>query len=123
MTNENTTLIKQALQLIADFLNEEYRYSRKSDPERMYENCCHNRLLNLAYTELGPNNEYPVQAMVSINHCKMVYMIVIDGSHSFHYKEYKDLKELIDRELSCLSFDDLIGDCQFYLEQELGREI
>ena len=115
-----TELHTRALELIRDYLNEEFELN-----ETVYTllyKCISVEYIGLAYTTIGPNYEYPVQVYINLQKLQMQYQVITDDYHTKTI-EYRTIEDLIENELEHLCFDDLIGECRKYLEDLLGKEI
>lgn len=90
--------LKQAKNLIDDFVNQEYEHSNGADFSDLTN-------VNVAYTNLGDNEEHEVQASIDlVNFAVNKYY---DGKLA-ESSQYKSLDELISFELEGLSYDDLV---------------
>lgn len=100
--------IKKAKELINGFVNKEYERDDGADFSDLTN-------VNVAYTNLGDNEEHEVQASVDlVNFAVNKYY---DGKLAEH-SEYKSLDELIDFELEGLSYDDLV-----YIDEDKIAEL
>lgn len=100
--------IKKAKELINDFVNKEYEHTDGADFSNLTN-------VNVAYTNLGDNEEHEVQASVDLVH--FAVNKYYDGKLA-ECSEYKNLDELIDFELEGLSYDDLV-----YIDEDKIAEL
>lgn len=95
---ENSPTFNEAKELINNFVNKEYERDDGADFSDLTN-------VNVAYTNLGDNEEHEVQASVDlVNFAVNKYY---DGKLA-ESSEYKSLDELIEFELEGLSYDDLV---------------
>lgn len=94
----NDYKIEKAKELINDFVNKEYEHDDGADFSDLTN-------INVAYTNLGDNEEHEVQAAVDLVH--FAVNKYYDGKLA-ESSEYKSLDELIEFELEGLSYDDLV---------------
>ncbi|MCM1284745.1 MAG: DEAD/DEAH box helicase family protein [Acetobacter sp.] len=100
--------LKQAKDLIDNFVNKEYEHSNGADFSDLTN-------VNVAYTNLGDNEEHEVQAAVDlVNFAVNKYY---DGKLA-ESSQYKSLDDLINYELEGLSFDDLV-----YIDEDKISEL
>ncbi|MFR5875261.1 MAG: helicase-related protein [Eubacterium sp.] len=105
---EQSPTFKEAKDLIDDFVNKEYEHSNGADFSDLTN-------VNVAYTNLGDNEEHEVQASVDlVNFAVNKYY---DGKLA-ESSQYKSLDELIEFELEGLSFDDLV-----YIDEDKIAEL
>lgn len=112
---ENQNLMAVAEKLIVEFYNREYAHSKTEEKLDLEKD------IPLAYTELGGNNEFPVQVYVNLKELKVKYEITDEnGAHMIPELEetYSSLCELIDEFLEYLDFDDLILPFYDYIPEE-----
>ena len=95
---ENSPTFNEAKELINNFVNKEYERDDGADFSDLTN-------VNVAYTNLGDNEEHEVQAAVDLVH--FAVNKYYDGKLAEH-SEYKNLDELIEFELEGLSYDDLV---------------
>lgn len=100
--------IKKAKELINDFVNKEYEHTDGADFSNLTN-------VNVAYTNLGDNEEHEVQASVDLVH--FAVNKYYDGKLA-ECSEYKSLDELIEFELEGLSYDDLV-----YIDEDKIAEL
>lgn len=100
--------LKQAKNLISDFVNKEYERDDGADFSDLTN-------VNVAYTNLGDNEEHEVQASVDLVH--FAVNKYYDGKLA-ESSEYKSLDELIEFELEGLSYDDLV-----YIDEDKIAEL
>ena len=112
---ENPKLMAVAEKLIVDFYNREYAHSKTEEKLDLEKD------IPLAYTELGGNNEFPVQVYVNLKEHTVKYEITDEnGTHIIPEfgVTYCSLCELIDEFLEHLNFDDLISPFYDYIPEE-----
>ena len=95
---ENSPTFNEAKELINNFVNKEYERDDGADFSDLTN-------VNVAYTNLGDNEEHEVQAAVDLVH--FAVNKYYDGKLA-ESSEYKSLDELIEFELEGLSYDDLV---------------
>lgn len=95
---ENSPTFNEAKELINNFVNKEYERDDGADFSDLTN-------INVAYTNLGDNEEHEVQAAVDLVH--FAVNKYYDGKLA-ESSEYKSLDELIEFELEGLSYDDLV---------------
>lgn len=95
---ENSPTFNEAKELINNFVNKEYERDDGADFSDLTN-------INVAYTNLGDNEEHEVQAAVDLVH--FAVNKYYDGK-LVESSEYKSLDELIEFELEGLSYDDLV---------------
>lgn len=95
---ENSPTFNEAKELINNFVNKEYERDDGADFRDLTN-------VNVAYTNLGDNEEHEVQAAVDLVH--FAVNKYYDGKLA-ESNEYKNLDELIQFELEGLSYDDLV---------------
>lgn len=100
--------IEKAKELINDFVNKEYERDDGADFSDLTN-------INVAYTNLGDNEEHEVQAAVDLVH--FAVNKYYDGK-LIESSEYKNLDELIEFELEGLSYDDLV-----YIDEDKIAEL
>lgn len=100
--------IKRAKELINNFVNKEYERDDGADFSDLTN-------VNIAYTNLGDNEEHEVQASVDLVH--FAVNKYYDGKLA-ESSEYKSLDELITFELEGLSYDDLV-----YIDEDKIAEL
>lgn len=105
-----------AKQMLANWLNAEYAAGKAV---HFCDDIPSESDVSIAYTELGDENQYPVQVFVNfwdrtVNYC------LTDGLGTRKLvdeeKKYGSLDEMMDRFLEYLDFDDLIGVFGDYIE-------
>lgn len=105
---ENSPTFSEAKELINNFVNKEYGRDDGADFSDLTN-------INVAYTNLGDNEEHEVQAAVDLVH--FAVNKYYDGKLAEH-SEYKNLDELIEYELEGLSYDDLV-----YIDEDKIAEL
>ena len=105
---ENSPTFNEAKELINNFVNKEYERDDGADFSDLTN-------INVAYTNLGDNEEHEVQASVDLVH--FAVNKYYDGKLAEH-SEYKSLDELIQFELEGLSYDDLV-----YIDEDKIAEL
>ena len=104
----NDDKLQKAKELIKDFVNTEYERDDGADFSDL-------KNINVAYTNLGDNEEHEVQAAVDlINFAVNKYY---DGKLA-ESSQYKSIDDLISFELEGLSFDDLV-----YIDEDKIAEL
>ena len=104
----NDYKIEKAKELINNFVNKEYERDDGADFSDLTN-------INVAYTNLGDNEEHEVQASVDLVH--FAVNKYYDGKLA-ESSEYKNLDELIEFELEGLSYDDLV-----YIDEDKIAEL
>ncbi len=105
---ENSPTFNEAKELINNFVNKEYERDDGADFSDLSN-------VNVAYTNLGDNEEHEVQASVDLVH--FAVNKYYDGKLA-ESNEYKSLDELIQFELEGLSYDDLV-----YIDEDKIAEL
>lgn len=105
---ENSPTFNEAKELINNFVNKEYERDDGADFSDLTN-------VNIAYTNLGDNEEHEVQASVDLVH--FAVNKYYDGKLA-ESSEYKSLDELITFELEGLSYDDLV-----YIDEDKIAEL
>ncbi len=105
---ENSPTFNEAKELINNFVNKEYERDDGADFSDLTN-------INVAYTNLGDNEEHEVQASVDLVH--FAVNKYYDGKLA-ESNEYKSLDELIQFELEGLSYDDLV-----YIDEDKIAEL
>lgn len=105
---ENSPTFNEAKELINNFVNKEYERDDGADFSDLTN-------VNIAYTNLGDNEEHEVQAAVDLVH--FAVNKYYDGKLA-ESNEYKNLDELIEFELEGLSYDDLV-----YIDEDKIAEL
>lgn len=105
---ENSPTFNEAKELINNFVNKEYERDDGADFSDLTN-------VNVAYTNLGDNEEHEVQASVDLVH--FAVNKYYDGKLA-ESSEYKNLDELIEFELEGLSYDDLV-----YIDEDKIAEL
>ena len=105
---ENSPTFNEAKELINNFVNKEYERDDGADFSDLTN-------VNVAYTNLGDNEEHEVQASVDLVH--FAVNKYYDGKLA-ECSEYKSLDELIEFELEGLSYDDLV-----YIDEDRIAEL
>lgn len=105
---ENSPTFNEAKELINNFVNKEYERDDGADFSDLTN-------INVAYTNLGDNEEHEAQASVDLVH--FAVNKYYDGKLAEH-SEYKNLDELIEFELEGLSYDDLV-----YIDEDKIAEL
>ena len=105
-----------ALRMICDWLSSEYGtkhtpddYDGKMDSD-----------IALAYTELGDENQYPVQVYVNLCDLTVKYQLTDENGSRWLTDEeckYATLNELMDDFLEFLDFNELISPFYYYIEE------
>ena len=104
--------LEKAKKLITDFRAKEYDHK----PSEQDFTDLHN--VGLAYTELGDDNEWPVQVTADLVDCKVTYEF---DNKVYAVDQYQDIEDMIDNCLSRLDFDDLIRGAYDYADDALER--
>ena len=115
--------IEIAEQMLLDFFRDEYCFGE----DKNLGHISYDAYEPITYTELGDENQYPVQVFINLKELKLKYLLYRgeNDQPTWLTEEevtYKSLDDLMDNCLEGISFDDLIGPFYPYVDELEKKE-